>query len=174
MGCFRITLTGIRQVAIIDSLAILAFLKDSKMDSAFWLTSCTQEKLNEFLAMGNKVHICTVGPGDALYIPPGSLTRHQVQKDFDVYGLRVGVTSPQTLRIMQELVKARGDAGQPENACMQQAIAMLTGAGAPETVVAMGGSVAAEAAEDWVGGLVPEAFAVEVAEAAKEIDVNDL
>ena len=54
-----------------------------------FLINLRLEGLNEYKAAGHDILMCTLGPGDAVYVPPGLLFHEQVGNSGNVYGIKV-------------------------------------------------------------------------------------
>ena len=149
LACFRVNMRGMRNVVMVDSMSVLAYLKATLgettkephvRDAPAWLTTASHDDLRDFLAADHRLYMTTVGVGDLLYIPAGFTYCHHVSSDEDVLGVRIGAVSlgdEMVLRPLQDdYIQRRGG----ENPVLSQALTFLElrNKVSPSTVGAMG------------------------------------
>ncbi len=64
---------------------------DARARCRTFLRSLRLEGLNDYKAAGCEIQACTIGPGDALYVPAGWMFHELVGMGLDVFGIKVPV-----------------------------------------------------------------------------------
>jgi len=99
LACFRINMHGLRDVVLVDSQAVVAFMKTkggkipaepTVAEAPNWLTFAFHDDLREFCACGHRLYSASCKVGDLLYIPAGYVYCHRVASHEDVVAIRIG------------------------------------------------------------------------------------
>ena len=102
--CARINWCGSRVVSVVLLGGVLDEIAKEKKEKATllevqeWLSRAKEDSLAS-LVENDQAFMCTVGPGDLLYLPPGSLVSHKVNNT-DLIGIRLGFLHQEMLSSM--------------------------------------------------------------------------
>ena len=108
MGCFRLHISGTRQVALFNSTDIRKFLAATRemqsataVDARSWSDTVTKDDMLKFAtAYPLGFRRAVVGPGDLLFVPPQWLCAHRLVNVGDVVGLRWGYIAQSELAVI--------------------------------------------------------------------------
>ena len=128
MSFVRLTFSGTRQIALVQTAQVLEFMQvqnfsAAKLRDVFgWLESMTPEHARKF-ANSNPIFCGTVGPNDALFIPAGWCYYEKVGSD-DVAGIRCSFLFSVDMDPLEKMREYFKKIGKP-NQVLQQALDLL-------------------------------------------------
>ena len=128
LACLRLQIAGTREVAMVNSLDVISFLKSEQPDRAPsftetvpWFNAATESDIKAFFAAGHRVWWATFGVAEMVYVPAGWIISHRVMNAKDCIGLRVGCVSIGDTNAFNGFIKESLD---KPNLAMNQAAAI--------------------------------------------------